>query len=89
MTPQWDERLISQDRAISLSGSWPLTVEYAGPDSAYLRCVTCSGNVTLMPSAGKSISVDGIIAAVLGHMVRCHHYTLSGGAQNGDPAGAS
>lgn len=73
MTIAWDERLITRERAANLCGEWNLHVDYP-----YLRCSICDGNVMMFPSAGKLFNTDGIIAAVLGHMVKCHNYNLSG-----------
>ena len=80
-TAVWDDRLISRHRAADLAGTWQLMI-----DRQYLRCVVCGGNVTMLPVYGKVLNVDGMIAAVLGHMVKCHNYSLSGGEQRGDLA---
>lgn len=69
----WDERLISRARAANMCGTWELKT-----DLPYLRCNQCDGNITMLPSGGRVINVDGLISAVLGHMVKCHDYSLSG-----------
>jgi hypothetical protein len=69
----WDERLITRHHAADLAGTWDLTI-----DAPYLRCAACEGNVTMLPGNGKLINTDGIISLVVGHMVRCHGYSLSG-----------
>lgn len=74
----WNEKLLSRERAANMSGTWGLKM-----DGQYLRCAQCDGNVTMLPRDGKIINVDGIIAAVVRHMVMsAHGYTLSGGALN-------
>ena len=69
----WDDRLISQERAYKLSGNWEMTL-----DAPYLRCGTCDGNILKLPSYGKCITLDGLTAAVVRHMVMNHNYSLSG-----------
>ena len=78
MSVMWDERLISRGRAADMCGKWGLKM-----DAPYLRCETCDGNVTMLPGNGAILNVDTIIGKVLGHMVKCHGYSLSGGG-NGD-----
>lgn len=75
----WDGRLITRSRAAGMSGTWALTM-----DPPYLRCAGCGGNVTKLPGAGKTINVDGIIAAVVRHMVMNHGHSLSGTGEYGD-----
>ena len=78
MQAVWDERLMTRARAADMAGMWELYLDHEQPDITFLRCSTCKGNVTLLPADGKIISVDGMIAAVLGHMVKCHGCSLSG-----------
>ena len=74
----WDERLINRNRAADLCGTWGIST-----DGDYFRCSTCGGNITQLPGAGKSFTIDDLIGLVLGHMVKCHEYSLSGGPQRG------
>lgn len=70
----WDDRLLSRHRAADMSGEWLIKVDYP-----YLRCGQCDMNIMLLPGDGKLISVDGIMSAVVRHMVMtAHGYTLSG-----------
>lgn len=78
----WDERLITRHRAADMAGTWNIKVDYAGPHTAYLRCAQCDGNITLLPTAGKIINVDGMISAVVRHMAGNHGYSLSGSGLN-------
>ena len=71
----WDERLITRERAVNLCATWQLTT-----DGSYLRCGTCDGNVSQFPTEGRVFDIDGLIGQVLGHMVKCHNYSLSGNA---------
>ena len=82
MTIAWDERLITRARAAGLCGAWDLKM-----DAPYLRCAACDGNITMLPGNGKILTVDGIMALVVGHMVRNHGYSLSGSGY-GDDSGA-
>ncbi len=75
MTVIWDERLITRARAADACGEWEMYID----SERYLRCGQCAGNIGLLPSPGKILSADGIISLVLGHMVKCHDYPLSGG----------
>jgi hypothetical protein len=79
----WDPRLITRDRAANLCGTWRLTVHNEQPDVVFFRCTICDGNVMMLPQGGKQVDVDSIIAQTLGHMVKCHNFSLSGGEQRG------
>jgi len=80
MSVTWDDRLITRHHAADMAGAWDLKL-----DHPYLRCGLCDGNVTMLPrEAGKLINIDGIIALVVGHMVRNHGYSLSGSGEHGD-----
>ena len=81
MTMVWDDRLISRHHAADMAGVWDLKMDYP-----YLRCGICDGNVTMLPSAGKIINIDGMIAAVVRHMTMNHGYSLSGSGYGDDSA---
>lgn len=75
----WDDRLISQAKAAAMTGNWGLKVDYP-----FLRCEQCDMNVLKLPDQGKTVNVDGIMSAVVRHMVMTKHgYVLSGAEQNG------
>jgi hypothetical protein len=76
----WDDRLITRDRAAGLTGEWPVRVQDQDAAGLFLRCGkgTCDGNILRLPDPGMLISVDGMISAVLRHMVMCHGQSLSG-----------
>jgi hypothetical protein len=78
MTAVWNEKLITRARAADLCGTWPVKVDVQDHGTAYLRCLECDGNITLLTSAGTVVSVDGLIAAVLRHLCSSHDYNLSG-----------
>ena len=73
----WDERLITRSRAADMSGNWALTMD-CQETATYLRCATCDGNVTRLPSDGQLLNVDVLISAVVRHMCMSHDYKLSG-----------
>lgn len=75
----WDSRLITRHHAADMSGKWQLKM-----DLPYIRCAQCDGNVTMLPSEGKLINIDGLIAAVVRHMAGNHGYPLSGSAYGDD-----
>ena len=82
MTATWDERLITRHRAADIAGMWALHIS-----GRYLRCSDCSGNITMLAASnevGRVVNIDGMIAAVLGHMVRNHGYSLSGTGEHAD-----
>jgi hypothetical protein len=85
----WDERLITRERAANLCGTWPLTVDHplredgTNSPNAHLRCGTCDGHITRLPSDGMLLSVDVLIAAVVRHMAMSHDYNLSGVSNEG------
>ena len=81
MTAVWDDRLLPRSRAADLCGTWQLKISYP-----FLRCAICDGNVTQLPADGTLTDVDHLMSRTLGHMVKCHNYTLSGGEQRGDLA---
>ena len=81
MTVIWDDRLLTRHHAADMAGTWDLKM-----DHPYLRCAVCDGNVTMLPAAGKIISTDGIIAAVVRHMAGNHGYSLSGSGYGNDSA---
>lgn len=80
----WDDRLLSRHRAADMSGTWGIKIDYP-----YLRCGQCDMNIMMLPRDGKLISVDGLMSAVVRHMVMSKHgYVLSGapqGGSNGSP----
>ena len=77
----WDDRLLPRSRAADLCGTWQLKI--AGQ---FFRCAVCDGNVTQLPPDGNLFDVDYLMSMTLGHMVKVHHYSLSGGPQHGDLA---
>ena len=77
-TVTWDERLISRARAADLAGTWETTLDHQGAAGSFLRCVQCRGNVLKLPDPGRLLNVDGVICAVVRHMVMSHNYSLSG-----------
>ena len=80
----WDERLITRQRAADLCGTWSLSMDYP-----YLRCGDCTGNITKLPSEGKTLDIDNLIAAVVRHMCMNHDYKLSGAGNEGERADGS
>lgn len=83
MTIIWDERLITRHHAADMSGTWDLKM-----DLPYIRCAQCDGNVTMLPSDGKLVNIDGFIAAVVRHMAGNHGYSLSGSGYGADDSAA-
>jgi hypothetical protein len=73
MTVIWNEKLITRHRAADMAGTWLLKM-----DLPYLRCGQCDGNITMLPSNGKIVDIDGLISAVVRHMCMNHGYSLSG-----------
>jgi len=78
MTVTWDERLITRARAADMAGTWRIKVDNHEYDVVFLRCAQCDGNIMQLPKSGQLLDTDRIISAVLGHMVKCHGYSLSG-----------
>jgi len=87
MTAQWDDRLISRERAYAIVADWPLyPQERAG--QVFLDCQACGRAVTRLIGAehhgtGYLMTPDGIMSAVLRHAVTYHDQSLSGGSGGG------
>lgn len=71
---EWDERLITQQRAYAIAGGWEVEGRYV------LRCKDCGQACGEWGEAPTS--PDDIVAAVLRHLVTAHDVALSG-AGNG------
>jgi hypothetical protein len=82
VTPAWDARLISRDRALELAGAHPVYLEDPGTGDEYLRCGKCQGNITRIGPGGALVTCDHLLAAVLRHLVTAHGQELSRRKEN-------
>jgi hypothetical protein len=73
--PVWDDRLISRARACALAAEWPLMFSSA-PGVTVMQCGRCTLAVTTIP-ATVTVTHDGLVPAVLRHMVMQHGQALN------------
>ncbi|TNC19063.1 hypothetical protein [Amycolatopsis alkalitolerans] len=87
MTAQWDDRLITRERALELAGTAPVYLEDAGVRGLFLRCAQCHqscGQFRDGPGddvkrfAERTTTVEEILSGVLRHLVMVHDVPLSG-----------
>lgn len=90
MVQQWDERLISQARALELAGSWPVSWDLVPEDGAgrlILRCGQCLQSCGMWLAGAtptgnrRQTSADDMLAAVLRHLVTAHDLPLNKAAE--------
>jgi len=82
----WDDRLISRQRAYDLAGEWPLeysTYHLASGQELHLICARCGLSAGRLNLAGRTplVTMDGMISMVLRHMVMQHAVALNNGGK--------
>jgi hypothetical protein len=75
MTQAWDQRLMSREKACALTADWPLLFSSA-PGVTYVQCGKCTLAMTTVP-AGTPVTHDGLVPAILRHMVMQHGQALN------------
>lgn len=92
MTATWDARLITRERAWALAGGWSVR-PVARDGQVSLFCFRCGQPVTVLIPAGRAdgylVTLDGLVPAVLRHMVTHHGQSLSGGGNGRSTAGSA
>ena len=83
---EWDGRLITRERAAAIVADHPLQVRIQFRDDYldeyHLECGRCGYSVLKLGDASRELppfTMDGLISAVLGHLVMQHGAVLSGG----------